>query len=85
MCSHSKTVCNIPRVLERGLNFVHFLPDACVVSESAAVHGGLRAGCLQPGFYLHPSTVRETLCHLSLKKKAYQHYHGAVIQLFDLR
>lgn len=47
-----------------------FLPEACLVSESAAVLGAIRADkmCLLHGFYLHPPTAREPLSHLSLKE-----------------
>lgn len=62
----SQKVCNIPRIPEQRLYLLYFLPEACLVSESAAAHGATGADkmCLQQGFYLHPSTVREALSHL---------------------
>ena len=56
-----KNLYNIPRILEWGLYLEDFLPEACLVSESAAVLGAIRADkmCLLHGFYLHPPTVRE--------------------------
>lgn len=62
-----KNLYNIPRILGWGLYSVGFLLEACLVSESAAVLGAIRADkmCLLQSFYLHPPTVREPLSHLS--------------------
>lgn len=44
-------------------HYADVMHDACWFSESAAVHGAIRANklCLHQGFYLHPSTLRGTV------------------------
>lgn len=55
------TTSNIPGILAWAFDLVDFLPEACLVNESAAVLEAIRADkmCLLYGFYLHPPTVRE--------------------------
>lgn len=60
---------------------MYFVPEACLVNESAAVPGAIRADemCLLHGFYLHQPTVTEPLSHLRLKEDSrYGSYYNRI-------